>query len=265
METRMKFSRWTCLIFVFLASTIVYAATPQVNSTNPVSGPVGTHVQINGSGFGATRGTSTVAFSGLSASVVSWSDTQVVAIVPTTATTGYVSVTVGGVTSNTSVDFNVPPPQITSISPASGIIGTQVTVTGSGFQATKGTNSSITFNGITATTTSWSDTQIIATVPTNATTGAVKVSVNNIASNQDQVFTLPSPLISGITPSTGPVGTTVQISGSGFGVSQGTSTLQFRAFTNNVNAIVTTWSDTSITATVPATAISGNLAISVGG
>ena len=254
-----------CIAFILLVSSIVRATTPQVISSSPVSGPSGTQVQINGSGFGATQGSSTVSFYGAVASVVSWSDTQIVATVPPTAVTGYIYVTVGGVSSNTSVFFNVPPPQISGISPSSGIIGTQVTVSGSGFQATKGANSAIYFNGVTGTVISWSDTQIIASVPANTTTGAIKVTVNSVASNQDQVFTVPNPLIAGITPSSGPVGTTVQISGSGFGASQGSSTLQFHASSGNSNASVTSWSDSSITATVPSTATSGNVLVTVGG
>lgn len=262
----MRIRRWFCALLVLLVAGIAFAAAPQVNSTSPMSGPAGTQVYINGSGFGATQGNSTISFHGATASVVSWSDTQIVAAVPATATTGYVLVTVGGVASNASVFFNVPPPQITSISPTSGVIGTQVTVNGTGFQATKGANSSISFNGINATTVvSWSDTQVVAVVPTNAVTGAVKVAVNDISSNLDQLFTLPNPLISSITPSSGPVGTAVQINGRGFGASQGTGSLQFNGWGGNVNATVTSWTDTSVSATVPTTATSGNVLITVGG
>ena len=223
-------------------------------------------MQINGTGFGATQGASTVKFTAaFTASIVSWSDTQIVAAVPSAAYTGPVLVTVGGVSSNQSVYFNVPEPRITSISPASGIIGTQVTVTGSGFQATRGANSSLSFNGFTATIITWSDTQIVASVPVSATSGAVSVSVNGVISNQDQLFTLPNPLIVGVVPTNGPIGTVVQISGSGFGASQGTSTFQFKTSASTVNATVTSWTDTSITATVPATAVSGLVAVVVGG
>src|SRR5207244_13318993 len=53
---------------------------------------------INGSGFGATQSSSTVNFYGGTASATSWSDTQIVAAVPPTASSGPVSVTVGGIT-----------------------------------------------------------------------------------------------------------------------------------------------------------------------
>ena len=258
----MNFRRFLVLIFVLVATVCSYATTPQVTSTNPTTGATGTQVQINGSGFGATQGASTVKFNGsYVATVVSWSDTQIVATVPPQAFTGQILVTVGGVNSNQTVYFNVPAPQITSISPTSGVVGTQVTVNGSGFQATKGANSSINFNGIPGTVVTWSDTQIVATAAANTTTGFVKVMVNSVASNQDKVFTLPNPIISGLAPSSGPVGTTVQINGIGFGASQGTSTVQF----NGINATATAWGDSSITATVPLTATSGKVSIAVGG
>ncbi len=258
----MNFRRFLVLIFVLVAAVLSYATAPQVTSTNPTTGATGTQVQINGSGFGATQGASTVKFNGsYVATVVSWSDTQIVATVPAQAFTGQILVTVGGVNSNQTVYFNVPAPQITSVSPTSGVVGTQVTVNGSGFQATKGANSSINFNGTPGTVVTWSDTQIVVTVAANATTGAVKVVVNSVTSNQDKVFTLPNPIVSGLAPSSGPVGTAVQINGSGFGTSQGASTVQF----NGVTATATAWNDSSITATVPTAATSGTVLVAVGG
>jgi len=219
-------------------------------------------VQINGSGFGASQGSSTVKFNGsYSATVISWSDTQITVTVPPQAFTGLVLVTVGGVDSNRTVYFNVPAPQITSLSPTSGGVGTQVTVNGSGFQATKAANSSISFNGLPGTVVTWNDTQIVANVAANTATGGVKVVVNGVVSNQDQVFTLPNPIISGLVPSSGPVGTAVHINGSGFGASPGTSTVQC----NGVNAATTSWTDSSITATVPTTSTTGAVLVTVGG
>src|SRR5262249_54163908 len=228
-----------CLvILVFAASLTLNAATPQVTGVSPASGLVGSQVQISGSGFGATQGTSVVAFgynipgTGLaytSATVVSCSDTQIVAVVPSTTNVGPVKVTVGGVASNANIYFSVPPPQVSSISPTSGVSGTQVTVTGTGFQATQGNNGLYFFNGsltYKATASSWSDTQIVASVPSGAQTGPVEVMVSSVASNLDVLFTMPNPIVTGISPSSGPVGTQVQVNGSGFGATQGTSTLK---------------------------------------
>ena len=261
----MNFARCCWIAVICFLTSIAYGTTPQVSNVSPVSGSADTQVQITGSNFGATQGTSTVTFGGRTATIVTWSDTQITAKVPSLAISGAVVVRVGGVSSSGTLFFNVPTPQITSISPTSGAIGTQVTITGMGFQAAKGTNGLVSFNGTTVTNViSWSDTQIVAAVPTNARTGAIAVVANNsLSSNTDQVFTLPNPLISAITPSSGPLGTAVQISGSGFGASQGSSTIQFSGAQSSVT--VTSWSDTSIAAVVPATAISGKVTVTVGG
>ncbi|CAA6805209.1 MAG: IPT/TIG domain-containing protein, partial [uncultured Aureispira sp.] len=64
------------------------------------------------------------------------------------------------------------PHTIANISPRSGPVGTEVTIRGTGFTA----SSSVTFNGITASTVQFIDaTTIIATVPAGPTTGAIVV------------------------------------------------------------------------------------------
>ncbi len=74
-------------------------------------------------------------------------------------------------------------PTITSVTPASGVLGTQASITGTNFGATQST-SSVTFNGTPAITfTSWSATSIVTAVPAGATTGNVVVTVGGIASN----------------------------------------------------------------------------------
>src|SRR5439155_8320241 len=81
-------------------STIVVSAAPSITGISPTAGPVGTAVTVSGSGFGATQGTSTVRFNGITASPTNWSATSITAPVPAGATTGMVAVNVGGVASN---------------------------------------------------------------------------------------------------------------------------------------------------------------------
>jgi len=71
---------------------------PAVSSLTPATGAPGASVTIAGSGFGSTQGTSTVNFNGAAATVASWNDSQIIAIVPDSSTTGPVSVTVGNIT-----------------------------------------------------------------------------------------------------------------------------------------------------------------------
>lgn len=90
------------------AAIVTYKAKPPpaINNLAPPSGPIGTPVTINGSNFGATQGTSTVKFNGVTATVTNWSNTSITATVPATASTGPVVVTVSGVASN-GVTFTV--------------------------------------------------------------------------------------------------------------------------------------------------------------
>lgn len=90
-------------VFVDLS---VAATAPSITSLSPTSGAVGTAVTITGTNFGATQGTSAVRFNGSIATPTSWSSTFIVAPVPIGATTGMVTVTVGGTASN-GVGFTV--------------------------------------------------------------------------------------------------------------------------------------------------------------
>ena len=81
-------------------------------------------------------------------------------------------------------------PSIASLSPSSGPVGTSVTIAGANFGATQGT-STVTFNGVAATPTSWSATSIVAPVPSAATTGNVVVTVGGVASNGVTFTVLP--------------------------------------------------------------------------
>src|SRR6202035_522647 len=64
---------------------------------SPSFGPVGTSVTITGTGFGAAQSNSVASFYGTTATVTSWSDTRIVAVVPAGAGSGAVSVGVGSI------------------------------------------------------------------------------------------------------------------------------------------------------------------------
>src|SRR5207248_8846075 len=144
----------------------------------------------------------------------SWNPTTIVVPVPAGPASGNVVVTASGFASN-GMNFTVPP-SITSLSPTSAPVGISVTIAGSNFGASQGT-STITFNGTSATPTSWSNTSIVVPVPTGATTGNVVVTVNGLASNGVAFTVLPPPNITNINPSAARVGTSVTITGTNFG------------------------------------------------
>ncbi|MFH1453042.1 MAG: IPT/TIG domain-containing protein [Armatimonadota bacterium] len=164
-----------------IRGNVIVKASPYIDSISPSSGTIGTSVTINGGNFGSSQGTSTVTFNGVTAtSISSWGNTQITCTVPTYSTTGTVIVTVAGQASNAQ-SFTMSIPSISGLSVDNGAIGTSVTINGNYFGSTQGT-SKVTFNGITASITSWGNTQIICTVP-DATTGNVVVTVSGNASN----------------------------------------------------------------------------------
>jgi len=229
--------------------------TPGITSLSPNHGDVGTPVTITGRHFGAAQGESTVTFNGTAATPTVWSDTSITVPVPAGATTGNVVVTVVGLASN-GVLFTLNP-HITSLNPTSGTVGVPVTVTGTNFGATQGSNT-VKFNGTAGVPTNWSDTSITVPVPLGVSTGNVVVSVNSIASNGVN-FTFVPPAITSLSVTSAPVGTAVTITGTSFGPAPGASTVKF----NGTTATVTTWTDTSLSTTVPAGATTGNVVVNV--
>ena len=108
---------------------------PELTGVSPAQGSVQSLVVITGSSF---EGTNSVSFGGAPAPWYKASGgDQIQAIVPNDACTGSITVqNPAGVRTSTFV-FTVTP-QITSIEPASGPVGTLVTVTGFGFYGTTG-------------------------------------------------------------------------------------------------------------------------------
>src|SRR5262249_1437818 len=127
---------------------------------------------------GVTQSTSTVAYNGTLGTPTAWGASSITVPVPSGATTGNVVVTVGGQASNgVSFAVTVPPllPNITSLTPTSGPVGTVVTISRATFRATQG-GSTVRCNGRVATATGWRASSITAPVPPGATTGSVVVS-----------------------------------------------------------------------------------------
>jgi large repetitive protein len=203
-------------------ASFTYSA-PAITSISPSSGPVagGTPVTINGSNFGTSP---VVTFDG-----------QVVpntadAITPhgrlyITSPAGFgaakkITITAGGQPSN-SFGFDYDPPTITSISPTSGPPSGNVPITISGQNFAPG--STVTLGGNPVSISSVTVSQIVFSLPSSFSGGSnLQVVVNS--ENQPSGAALfsydPPPVISDITPATGPTegGVTITLNGSGFGV-----------------------------------------------
>lgn len=169
------------------------SSNPAIADLSSISGLEDSSLTITGYGFGSAHGVVTF-YNNKTATVTSWSATQIVCTVSADAETGNIKVTVGGNSSN-EISFIVPPsnnPVVTSLSSSSGKIATSVTIVGSGFGSTRG-SSEVKFNGTSLAAgdyTTWSDTQITCKVPSGATTGAVVITVGGNDSNTDKNYTV---------------------------------------------------------------------------
>ncbi len=157
-------------------SVIRQLIPPTITSFSPTSATTGATVTITGTKF---TGATSVSFGGTAATSFSVVSATSITAVVASGTTGSVSVTTQGVTATlTGFTFVFPVPTITSFSPASGAIGSNVTITGTGFNATVAQN--IVFFGATqAVVTAASATSLTVTVPLGATYQCL--SVTNLA------------------------------------------------------------------------------------
>ena len=148
---------------------------PVISRLDPNSGLVDASVTIEGSNFGSQTGT--VTFNGTTASTTSWASDEIQTKVPSGATTGAVVVRTSGGQSSAGVSFTVtlPAPVISRLDPNSGLVDASVTIEGSNFGDRTG---SVTFNGTTASTTSWDSDEIQTSVPDGATSGPVVVTTS---------------------------------------------------------------------------------------
>jgi RHS repeat-associated protein len=239
--------------------SVTIGTTPFVTGVSPVFGNIGATVTVTGSHFGTTQGTSTCNFNGSAASsVTSWSDTQIVAVVPAGASTGPLSVTVNSIQSLANPIFAVVHPVINSLVPPAAQLYGQVVLNGSGFGANQ-VASTVSINGVSAPVSSWSDTSITVTIGTGISSGPVTVLEDGSVSNAVQFTLLEALSVTGISPTSGMVGSSVTITGTGFGPGQSDSVATF----DGVPATVTNWTDTSITAVVPPGASTGPVTVEV--
>jgi len=135
---------------------------------SPEHGAPGTPVSIFGQGFSTTAASNTVEFNGTVAAVLSSNANQVQVTVPAGATTGPISVAVGGMQASTTdafvVDGTGVAPSITSVSPLVGSAGATVTIAGTHLDPVAGATS-VTLNGVPLVLTTATDTTLSFSTP----------------------------------------------------------------------------------------------------
>jgi hypothetical protein len=201
------------------ADQFTYVSAPIVASVSPYAGPTagGTSVTITGANF---SGATAVNFGGVAGTIVSNTDTQIVATSPAgSAGTVDVTVTTADGTSATSAadQFTyMVAPEITAITPNFGSAygGVLVTITGTNFTGT----TSVLFGNLPSTIQSVTDTSIVVLSPVEhgwADVYVITPGGTSSIGSQTKYTTLAIPTITSITPNTGPDsgGTSVTILG----------------------------------------------------
>jgi hypothetical protein len=236
--------------------------SPTLTGFNPSAGAVGAMVTINGTNFSTTPSNHLVKFNGTTAVVSASSSNSITTLVPSSATTGKISVTVSGVTLLSANDFTVlGTPAITNFNPSSGAVGAAILITGINFSSTPSDNI-VLFNNQVATITASSSNSITTIVPVGATSGKISITVSGVTILSTNNFTvLDSPAFTSFNPDQGAVGSLVTLSGTNFSTTSSNNAVTF----NGTPAIVTSSTNTSLATTVPAGATSGLISITVGG
>jgi hypothetical protein len=248
-------------------------------SPNPLA--PGAPLLITGTGFGATQGSSTVKFGTTAAAagdISGWSDIAITVKAPTAIAPGSqkVVVSVGGKDSSPAdltISGSTSAPAITSVKPPSAAPTAPVVLAGTGFGATQGT-STVKFGTIAAAATdvtNWSNISITVKIPAGVTPGPSKIVVNvggkdSAAADITITAATSVPKITSVKPPSAAPTTPVVLAGTGFGATQGTSTVKFGTIAAAATD-VTNWSNISITVKVPAGVTPGasKIVVNVGG
>jgi len=261
-------------LLVLGLATPAYAVAPTITSVTPSTASDDCEVTIIGTNF-QTGPTTDVTFGGVAGTGENVdSSTQMEVTIPSSGGVGDNTpanvVASNGADNSAPFTFTTGPelacPGVPTFLPASGIVGSTVTISGT-FNSTV---TGVRFNTSSLVTpTNPSTTGATAVVPAGATTGPIHVYTTagqRTSATNFTVTPVPAPTISSFTPTFGPVGTSVKITGTNFsGTISGASFTTTGVTFNNVTATFVVNSATQITATVPTTATTGTIKVTTPG
>ena len=149
---------------------------------------------------------------------------------------------------------------ILQFTPSSGLVGTPVTIYGTGFSATPASNT-VKFNGTTATVLTASTTVLTVNIPAGAITGTISVTVAGTTVTSAAAFivgTGAAPTLSGFSPAVAGYGETVTLTGTNYDTTPANNRVAFNAAIGVVNTA------TAMTLTLPVSvsAQTGKLSVS---
>jgi hypothetical protein len=210
---------------------------PVITSFTPTNGVRGTTVTLNGANF-TNLDASSIKFNGVVAGYQTpTATTELFATVPGDVTSGVITVANSSGT-GASPSFFYMQPWITSLSTNGDIVNASFTITGRSLTGA----SALQINGLSYANFTVAATQIVASIPSNATSGQIEITTPGGTFISTNVFAI-LPKIYSFSPGVGPAGTLVTISGTSlFDVTSvefgGVATSDFTATTNAVQVVV---------------------------
>jgi len=221
-----------------------------VGTLDPLEAYWGDDVTISGDTFGEyDDATDSVAFPAVgggqvTGAIQTWTDTEIVVTVPDNAVSGPLSVIIDVTIAQTDDDLTILNPIIESINPEQGFVEQDLTISGLNFGATQAASTVfIGADDVSTAVTSWTDSEIVLTVPAAVAGGDVQVTVDGHYSNT--VLFTSRPGILSVNPASAQEGEPLVLSGRHFTADEGQLLLDATDA-----LIVTDWNDTNITATV---------------
>jgi hypothetical protein len=227
------------------------SGAPTITSFAPTNGVTGSEIRITGTKF---TGVQSVKFNGVVAEHTLDSSTQIRAIVPATATTGPISVSTPAGTATSAQPFRVASdPAITGFTPSGGSPGTTVEIVGANLTGV----TSVRFGTVPAASFQVRSAQeIAAVVPNGAATGKITVTTPGGTASSPANFVVSAlPVIVGLNPQKGGVGTEITITGANLNGATSVS------FNGTASTSVTPVSASSLRAIVPPGATTGPLRV----
>jgi hypothetical protein len=243
----------------FGALMSVALPTPTASNVTPSSGKSGDQITINGQFYASTASDVSVYFSGVQATVVSASSTQIVATVPSGINAVDnsqvpIQVSVGGQNLSIPYSFTIQA-NFKDYSPKSGPIGTAITFTGDNLPSYyySSSNYTVSFGGVNESMSYYSQ---AATVPSNVTSNSFQISVteNGKTFALPGTFSLTAPTITSLSPGSGLAGTTVTVTGTNFPTGYGV----ISATLGNTSVNASVYSSTQFSFTVPSNMTPGS-------
>lgn len=226
-----------------------------VQRISPANGAAGAHIRISGAGFSSLKGPAEVLINGKTSVVVSASDTLLVVEVPVAVGTGPVKVKVDGKEATGQI-FKYQ--AIAGISPLTGGKGTQVRITGEGFEDLAEGNY-VDFNGKQALVKEASGTSLLVIAPAEVETGPLSVTINKQKVTGPVFTVVPPPVIETVSPLSGPGGSVMTIVGTTFSIIPEENKVSI----NGHVIPVATASATKLTLTLPGNTGNGKVVLSV--